>query len=855
MPSPMLPPSSPSETDLGLPGEAPSRTPTPPLLSIRLVSPPTPPSSRSFETLDAASSIPLAEAHARYANRSSAPHAAPSYSSSLRRSTLSFSALFSPMNQSELHTTHDEGASEPSRLLDPKKWTRGESKNKVRSPSLGRNHKSNIGMVKTALGLAKRVSMRFRRTQNPADRLNVRNIEGQQRSIATVAMTAGNPMPMRRVGQHEFPNVGFLSESRRARQGKTLNRASPLSRPVRTPSRTLPVLSKTSYRRRSSVSHLARTHYPLRLQQDVGAPDVSPLSRPAQIRKIIDRPRAAPRRRLATQHIPLHPEHEWQDESAEEDVEHKASARPPTRLSLLPLLDRLSFVPRPSNEDSTSSRRSSNSEASAFSCQVPLEALTSPRQSIGASEESFYCRGEVPLTPSDRHSSVFPTPARDRKSWFDSPRNAIYFPRTGSRRGSHTSHSLTSTNLRRALGRESMSPGDLTRFLDELVDEQAEQTKGVVNDNRDVFADADEGEVRSRVLVNRLERDEDCLRESEFEEATLRSTRGFTLCLPPRRRLSQTSVTASARSDFTRSSFYDNPGSPRIASSISSIDPFSLEIPPRSEANSASSSVSTDLSDEDRIEQVVARVLSASRQTFTPGPLVRTGSLTSLGVRVSPSNSISSGSGSGCSWDDPKSANSCTSPDSPLSSRPARPRVCASTIEPSPTVARQIVGASKWPIDILARTRLVRNFRLEESDTNSSPASVGGKFVTAPSTPFISTPAATSVSSTLEDTPSSTTRSKPRRTPLASILQSLTLDDQSDYSEPRTRTLTSTARVSKRGAIRRGIEGRAMVDSNRSMNRRKTMLPIEIYADLHAPEYQAQEQELGTDRPETFESR
>lgn len=268
--------------------------------------------------------------------------------------------------------------------------------------------------------------------------------------------------------------------------------------------------------------------------------------------------------------------------------------------------------------------------------------LTISHDPDAAGDDSFCCRGEFPVTPSSTRSPAqsnrlaASTSTRGGGSWFSSPRNAVYIPRFEGTDENYSPFSLTGSIKRKKepeKGRHSLSPGDLTRYLEELLVEQ--EQGGSINEilersiaEEDIFADAEEEE-ESGI----------CKREEDFEfelstesDRTMRSTKTFTLSLPPPRRHSPTLISQDSTPAHTSSDLQNSPLPPSTASSL---DPFSLSLP-----LDPTSSETSSTEDEPESEPII--VLSASRQLFTRGQLARKHSISELVLHRSPSSPTSS---------------------------------------------------------------------------------------------------------------------------------------------------------------------------------------------------------------------
>ena len=232
-------------------------TPSPPILAIRLVSPPTPtsPSPDPFKAgIPPELSCPTLESSDRYHSLSHSTRSLqdsrydsqpPSLlqvdrstdrTSSLPRSTtpttFSFSTLFSSTTTSRSLSTSLPTQQQPTSFAQPSS-SKMKQTYKVRSPLLGQSKRTNVGMVKqAALGLARKVS------RTVQTRISLSSVNGKNERSTTETQKH----QLRRIDEGEFPNVGVLSEARRLRnrlaeeeQGKkkTRRRSSNVSRQER----------------------------------------------------------------------------------------------------------------------------------------------------------------------------------------------------------------------------------------------------------------------------------------------------------------------------------------------------------------------------------------------------------------------------------------------------------------------------------------------------------------------------------------------------------------------------------------------------------------------------------------------
>ncbi|GAA5955652.1 hypothetical protein JCM3765_001813 [Sporobolomyces pararoseus] len=836
-----------------------SNTPSPPILAIRLVSPPTPtspsPNSCKPSTLTELSH-PTSETYNKFDLLSSSTRgpqktldnlSSPSFgvdhstdqTSSLPRSatptTFSFSTLFSSTNSRSLSTsfpTQQQSApfAQPPNVLASKT----KQPYKIRSPSLGQSKRTNVGMVKqAALGLARKVS----RTVKSRISLSIVDEKNERFTFKT------QKRRLRKIDEGEFPNVGALSEARKMRsQGleerkkRTRRRSSNGVRQER--EALLKVRSRQSFgsgTRRQSSPRLPTL--PISSKNQVSArkvkvkPRVSfPRSSPTSLRlasakkTVMNRPRPVPRRKNGSR-TPLwedSEEEEWLDEAREESI---IQSRPSSRLSITSVVQRLPFLRSYAPPTSTLTR-STNSSSSSSEPPFHLSVTFSPPRSLDPSNESFHCRGEVPYTPySDQHLSPAPQ-ARLLQGRGSSPRNAVYIPRPPSifSEGKSPSPIGALSSVQRRLLKErrreaSISPGDLTRFLDELVFEQEaiesanRRRRGPGEaDEEDIFADAEEP--KEAQSSKRMEEEEESEYEFEISRATTNrstmSSRTFVLSLPPPRRHSRPSISQAP----TTSS--GSPPSPLPSASPSRLGEVSLEV--HEEDGNATS--------EEEDEPI--QVLSASRETFVRGQLVRKGSLTSLGLRSSFSPSPSPSPTSPVSTSTISAENS-DSNRSTLTNESIFARLQAQgPFDSSPRLGRSIPSSSHQRCRLTVATagkalsetpHPPHTAPLPFSRSLVSPSiSAAEHFVTAPSTPYgaaSSPPTPLSSTSSEFSATSSTKNRNDARSPLSSLFPSTSLHSQPEKFHP-----DIVDRLGRRDR------------SESRKRRRETMLPLDIYQDL-----------------------
>ncbi|GAA5881631.1 hypothetical protein JCM16303_005520 [Sporobolomyces ruberrimus] len=460
---------------------------------------------------------------------------------------------------------------------------------------------------------------------------------------------------MTKIGEGEFPNVGALREARREKlkkgeeegtgklmAGKKGRRSSNgLSRESRTPAKAQSAVSPYQDSRRRTSPALPTPKTPrsagverkVKLKPRVSFPhSPPPMTRAASAttqQGMMNRPRAVPRRKGRKRSIARFEEveeegeedagKEWLDEA--QTFDHFVHPlRPSSRLSITSIVKHLPFLrsytpvqPPPLKLSPTSSTSSSRSNTT-----------LSPNRSHpkdDPSDESFHCRGED--TPTSTREPPLPrtldTPTREGSPWSEIHfRGSEWRDRSVGETSSDSPESSVSRRSRRnpkwrVHGNDqspssiaSPPPGDLTRFLEDLLIEERIRPAEILAEEvpDDVFADAPEANENDATRQGEKESG-----EYEYEISVVRTeslTRSFKLGQP--------------RGGSTRIIEYRSP----LAS------PTSLHFHEGSRTDFLAMSTNAQAEGGELVEPI--KVVSASRETFIRGPLVRKGSLSSLGL-------------------------------------------------------------------------------------------------------------------------------------------------------------------------------------------------------------------------------